>query len=265
MKMFSLQDKVAVVTGATGLLGRQHCIALAEAGAIVAVTDLDKTRCRQLAETLATKSVAIHMDVTDQASIEAASEYLMQHYGHIDILVNNAAQNEMVESHDDEQFRFENYPLGKWRQSVEVNITGVFNCAQIIGRKMVSQGSGSVINIASTYATVAPDQSIYKNEAGEQTFIKSPVYPTTKGAILSLTKYLAAYWGETGVRVNALSPGGVENGQPDYFKHNYSARTPVGRMAKPTEYRGAIVFLASEASAYMNGANLVVDGGWTVW
>ena len=269
--LFSLKGKVAVVTGAIGLLGRQHCGALATAGANVVVADLDHDSCRTFATELTSsthnKALGVCVDITKPDSVRRLRDETLREYRSIDILVNNAAINDMFENPGSalELSKFENYPLDLWQRSLDVNVTGTFLCSQIIGTEMARAGSGSIINIASTYGIVAPDQSIYRRPDGTQTFFKSAAYPVTKGAVISLTTFLAAYWGRSGVRVNALSPGGVENSQDEYFIGNYSARTPLGRMARTTDYRGAIVFLASDASAYMTGANLVVDGGWTAW
>lgn len=265
MELFSLVDKVAVVTGACGLLGRQHCEALAAAGAKVVVADLDESAARPVAAGLGTGHLALGMDVTDRVSLEAARSRVLDVFGRLDVLVNNAAINDMFENPmlAAEQSMFEHYPLEMWDRSWKVNVSGVFLASQVLGGIMAERGGGSIINIASTYGVVAPDQAIYRNGEGEQTFYKSPAYPVTKSAVIGFTKFLAAYWGKRHVRVNALSPGGVENSQEEWFKRNYAAKTLIGRMAAPSDYRGAIVFLASDASAYMTGANLVVDGGWT--
>ncbi len=265
MDLFSLKHKTAIVTGACGLLGREHCRALAEAGAAVVVLDVDTEACRAFAAELGPEHLGLGADVTDRASLERVRDAVLERYGSIDVLVNNAAINDMFENPAlaARQSMFEHYPLEMWKKSLDVNVTGVFLCSQVFGTVMARQRRGSIINIASTYGMVGPDQSIYQNERGEQTFYKSPAYPTTKGAVLNFTRYLAAYWGRSGVRVNALSPGGVENSQEPFFIQNYSRKTALGRMAQPSDYRGAIVFLAGEASAYMTGANLVVDGGWT--
>ncbi|MBS1663280.1 MAG: SDR family oxidoreductase [Bacteroidetes bacterium] len=266
MDIFSLEGKVAIVTGACGLLGTRHCEALAAAGAKVVAADLNESLGVKVVEGLAGSGhLAIGLDVTSTASLAMARDRILAAYGRIDILVNNAAINDMFENPllAGQQSMFENYPLEMWDRSWKVNVSGVFLCSQILGGVMAERGGGSIINIASTYGVVAPDQSIYKNEAGEQTFYKSPAYPVTKSAVIGFTKFLAAYWGKKNVRVNALSPGGVENGQDTFFMSSYSKKTLLGRMAEPTDYQGAIVFLASDASAYMTGANLIVDGGWT--
>ncbi|MEJ5262075.1 MAG: SDR family oxidoreductase [Ignavibacterium sp.] len=266
-KLFDLKDKVAIVTGALGLIGKHHCYALAEAGANIVVADLDESACQKFAKSLPTDSIGVGVNIIDKNSVVRLRDITLNKFGGIDILVNNAAINDMFENPQaaTELSMFENYPLEMWQKSLDVNVTGTFLCSQIIGKVMAESGKGSIINIASTYGMVGTDQSIYKKPDGTQTFYKSPAYPATKGAIINFTRFLAAYWGNKGVRVNTLSPGGVENNQDEYFIKNYSAKTMLGRMAAPTDYKGAIVFLASDASSYMTGANLVVDGGWTAW
>jgi NAD(P)-dependent dehydrogenase (short-subunit alcohol dehydrogenase family) len=265
MDLFSLKNKTAIVTGACGLIGFYHCQALAEAGATVVLCDQNEDQCKRKAAELGKGHIGIGCDVASAESLLLARNQIMAELKHIDVLVNNAAINDMFENPQlaGTQSAFENYPLEMFEKSLKVNVTGVFLCSQIFGTPMAEQGSGSIINIASTYGMVGPDQSIYLDKKGNRSFYKSPSYPTTKGAVINFTRFLAAYWGNKGVRVNTLSPGGVENKQDDYFIENYSAKTLLGRMAKPDDYKGAVVFLASDASSYMTGANLVVDGGWT--
>ncbi len=267
MELFSLKNKTAIVTGALGLIGKEHCKALSEAGANVIVADIDEVKSQNFAESLQTESLGISLDVTNPDSIKNLRAAVLTHFGHIDILVNNAAINDMFEDPKaaTEQSKFENYPLELWQKSLDVNLTGVFLCSQILGYEMAKQKAGSIINIASTYGISAPDQSLYIKEDGTQAFYKPPAYSATKGAVIMFTRYLASYWGKDGVRVNTLTPGGVENSQDDFFIQKYSSRTQLGRMAQPADYKGALIFLASEASSYMTGANLIVDGGWTSW
>lgn len=265
MELFSLKGKTAIVTGALGLIGKKHCEALALAGANVVAADTNEKKVEAFAESLGEQHGGLQIDVTSKHSLEVARDKILTRYGSIDILVNNAAINDMFENPAlaKELSAFENYPLSAFQQSLNVNVTGVFLCSQVFGTVMAAQQSGSIINIASTYGMVGPDQSIYKNELGEQDFYKSAAYPVTKGAVINFTRFLAAYWGHKGVRVNTLSPGGVENNQNEFFIENYAVKTLLGRMAQANDYQGALIFLASEASAYMTGANLVVDGGWT--
>jgi NAD(P)-dependent dehydrogenase (short-subunit alcohol dehydrogenase family) len=267
---FSLEGRVAVVTGALGLLGHHHCHALARAGASVVATDLDPGGCERFAAELAAAhgrpALGRGADITDPGSVRGLCDAVLGRLGRVDVLVNNAAVNEKVEDPGTgAPLTFETYPIGEWERSLRVNVTGTFLCCQAFGAEMARRSRGSIVNIASTYGIVAPDQSLYRRADGTQAFFKSAAYPTTKGAVLALTRYLAAYWGHTGVRVNALSPGGVENGQESHFVARYSERTPLGRMADAGECEGAVVYLASDASSYVTGTNLVVDGGWTAW
>jgi len=267
MDLFSLKNKTAIITGALGLIGKEHCKALSEAGSNVIVADLNGTKCVEFAKTLHSKSIGLELDVTNPVSIKRLRDEVLSRFEHIDVLVNNAAINDMFEDPKaaTEQSKFENYPLELWQKSIDVNLTGVFLCSQILGTEMAKRKSGSIINIASTYGITAPDQSLYIKKDGTQSFFKPPAYSATKGAVIMFTKYLAAYWGKDNIRVNTLTPGGVENNQDEFFIEKYSSKTTLGRMANPADYKGALIFLASDASSYMTGANLIVDGGWTCW
>ncbi len=266
---FDLKRKVAVVSGALGLLGREHCAALAAAGARVVATDLNTDGLEALAERLrqsgAPDTLAVPADITKATDVDALRDAVLARFGQIDVLVNNAAIDDKFASNAAEESRFENYSVERFRRQLDVNVTGVFLCCQRLGSVMAQRGSGSIINVASTYGLVAPNQDLYRLEDGTQAFWKGAAYPASKAAVLQLTRFLAAYWGERGVRVNALCPGGVEAGQDAHFRERYAERTPLRRMAAPGDYRGAVLFLASNASAYMTGASLVVDGGFTIW
>ena len=279
---FDLTGKVAIVTGALGLLGREHCRALARAGANVVATDLDpagiSALARRLCEQYPVEALGMAADITVTSSLDALRTEVLGRFGRIDVLVNNAAIDDKVGSNTAAGntaagntaaggggSRFEDYPVESFRRILDVNVAGVFSCCQRLGSVMAERGAGSIINVASTYGVVAPNQDLYRAPDGSQSFFKSAAYPASKGAVLQLTRFLAAYWGERGVRVNALSPGGVDNGQDAHFRARYAERTPLGRMARAGDYGGALVFLASDSSSYMTGANLIVDGGFTIW
>ncbi|HEX7838735.1 MAG TPA: SDR family oxidoreductase [Kofleriaceae bacterium] len=263
--MTALGGKVCVVTGALGLIGSAQARALLEAGGRVVLTDLDHGACVDRAHGLGPDAFGHGADITRRETLVALLAAVLERFGRIDALINSAAIDDKFGASAARDSMFEHYDLERWRKILDANLTGTFLCCQVLGGGMLAQRRGSIINVASTYGIVAPDQSLYRTPSGEQPFFKSPAYPTSKAAVLGFTRYLAAYWGPAGIRVNALSPGGVENGQADYFVANYRARTPLGRMATPQDYAGATVFLASDASAYMTGANLVVDGGFTAW
>jgi 2-deoxy-D-gluconate 3-dehydrogenase len=256
---------VVLLTGGAGLLGRHHSQALSSAGAIVVVADINMKGAREVAaETPGAIPVAV--DITDENSVRRMIESVVAECGRIDGLVNNAALDPKFdrEHNGTHTNSFESYPLQAWRQSLDVNLTGAFLCTQAAAPFLLSSGQGSVVNIASIYGIAGPDQRLYRRN-GHQTQFKPVAYSVTKSALLGFTRYLATYWAGTGLRVNTLTLGGVEADHDAEFVRRYSERTPIGRMARPDEYGGALTFLLSDASSYMTGANLVVDGGWTAW
>ena len=269
---FDLSGQAAVVTGGAGLLGVEFCRTLAEAGAAVAVVDLNASASQAVADTLTKsgyKALAVSADITKPDSVNALLEKVLSTFGRLDVLVNSAALDPKFDADALKKGiapgAFEDYPLDQWNAALDVNLTGMFLVTQACVRPMIEQGKkGSVINICSTYGLNGPDQRIYI-KGGERVAFKPVYYTVTKAGVLGFTKYLAAYYAETEIRVNALTPGGVFNNHEDYFVKNYSAKTILGRMAKKDEMNGALLFLASDASSYMTGNNVVVDGGWTAW
>jgi 2-deoxy-D-gluconate 3-dehydrogenase len=290
-KLFDLTGRVAVVTGGAGLLGAEFCRTLAEAGAGVVVADLNASAADTLANAICQegcRALAVKVDVTSPESVQGMVEAALKAFGRLDILVNSAALDPKFDpGHQgiEEQgigdkgegesapipyplspnlLAFEDYPLGLWKQALDVNLTGAFLCCQAAARPMLVQGGGVMVNLSSIYGLAAPDQRTYQRP-GQPPQYKPAYYPVTKAGILGLTQYLAAYYAGKNIRVNALSPGGVYNGHDDEFVKAYSARAVLGRMAEKDEMNGALLFLVSDASKYMTGANLVVDGGWTAW
>jgi len=266
-----LDGKVCVVTGALGLIGKALVRALAEAGGRVVLTDLDHGACVDRAHAIGPDAFGHGADITRRDSLAALVAAILDRFGRVDALINSAAIDDKFGGAAPHDSMFEHYDVARFRSVLDANVTGTFLCCQVIGGAMRDRVArapgtgGAIVNIASTYGLVAPDQSLYRSPDGSQPFFKACAYPTSKAAVLGFTRYLAAYWGAAGIRVNALSPGGVENGQAEHFVANYRARTPLGRMATADDYAGAAVFLVSDASSYMTGANLVVDGGFTIW
>lgn len=266
---FSLKGKTALVTGGAGLLGKEFCLTLAQAGAAVYAADLDAGAAQAVAGVLCSagySAYGIKLDVTDLASVATVIDKVVSDSGHLDVLVNSAAMDPKFdpEHAQNNSNAFETYPLQSWQDAVNVNLTGPFLVSQAAARQMVKQGKGSIINICSTYGLGGPDQRIYE-KPGQPKVYKPVYYTVTKAGILGFTKYLATYYAGSEIRVNALTPGGVFNNHDEEFVRNYSARTVIGRMAHKDEMNGALLFLASDASAYMTGGNLIVDGGWTAW
>ena len=266
--LFRLDDQIAVVTGACGKLGPVWAEALLHAGARVAALELagapESEAYRIVAGQAGGRLCRFDCDVTSRASIEGAVEALGRQIGEPAILVNNAGVDQPPDSGGNRS-RIEDWPADQFRRMVEVNLLGTFQVTQIIGGGMAVRGSGSVVNIGSLYASVSPDQRFYDHLSGTLPFLKSPAYGASKAAVVNMTAYFATLWGPQGVRVNALSPGGVLGGQDGQFKAKYCARVPLGRLAQADDLKGPLVFLASSASSYVTGHELRVDGGFTAW
>ncbi len=263
-KLFNLSGKVAIVTGAAGQLGGEYVRALLGAGASVAAFDLHPGNPKgRLSEIVSDRLLLVQVNIIDRESIGKGLEKVIYTFGDPGILINNAAIDAPPDADEQETGPFESYPEASWSIMMDVNLKGTFLCCQVIGGHMAKSGGGSVINISSIYGILSPDQRIY--EYREKLFFKPVTYAVSKGGVINLTRYLATYWAKSGVRVNTLTLGGVFNNQDETFLKNYNSKVPLGRMARQDEYNGAILFLASDASSYMTGSNLIIDGGFSCW
>lgn len=273
LDLFSLKGKHALITGAAGLLGEKHAEAICMAGGTPILTDLNGPKLTAIAERLKsqykTSAYALEMDITSEESVQKIARQLEEMQINVDILINNAARNPAVGANAKVQnsSRFENTNLDELRLDFDVGVSGAVVCAKVFGQRMSKRKKGVIINVASDLGVIAPDQRLYRQEGvpeNEQN-VKPVGYSIVKHGLVGLTKYLSTYWADSGVRTNCISPGGVFNGQGEEFVSRISKLIPMGRMANANEYQGIIIFLASDASSYMNGANVILDGGRSVW
>lgn len=273
-ELFDLTGKTAVITGGAGLLGYKHAEALMEFGANCVLVDICKERAEELASALSAEfegeAVGICADITSKEDVERLKEAVIRRFGGVHILINNAANNpkfEEIEKKKDYSKRFETFPVANWNDDIAVGLTGAFLCSQIFGTHFADQEEGVILNISSDLGIIAPDQRIYRQEGlpEEEQPTKPVTYSVIKSGLIGLTRYLATYWADKNVRCNALVPGGVYTGQNDVFLQKLTNLIPMGRMAAPDEYKAAVVFLCSEASKYMTGASLNIEGGRTCW
>ena len=276
--LFDLTGRVAIITGGAGLLGYFHGAILAAAGAHVVLLDLAAAspsfRADQLQAAHGPECLGLSADITSEDSLLAARDAILAKFGRIDILINNAANNPKVEANpqtgaktEPKQWsRLENFPLAVWNADIAVGLTGAFLCARIFGAEMVKRNAGVILNVASDLGVIAPDQRLYRKDGlpEDQQPVKPVTYSVVKTALIGLTRYLSTYWTAHNIRVNAISPGGVFAGQPEEFTTKLHQLIPMGRMAHKDEYQGAVLFLCSDASSYMTGQNLIVDGGRSV-
>ncbi|MFH1616278.1 MAG: SDR family oxidoreductase [Planctomycetota bacterium] len=271
-KLFELTNRVAIITGGAGMLGRIHAAVIAEAGGWPVIADVNGEQATAVAggisEKYGVKSLGVKTDITERSDVERLAQRVLEEMGRIDILINNAANNPVVKKDGDNlAVRFEDFTLEQWNEDISVGLTGAFLCSQVIGKEMAKRGGGVILNISSDLGVIAPDQRLYAQEglSPENQPVKPVTYSVVKHGIIGLTKYLATYWADHNIRANTLSPGGVYAGQGKEFLEKIRARIPMGRMAEKDEYKGAVLFLVSDASSYMTGANLIIDGGRTCW
>jgi len=271
--LFRLDGKVIVITGAAGLLGRKHAEAIAAYGGTPVLLDLYEEPVKQLADQLNEKysvsAIGMALDITNEEAIFNNSNQIIKKFGKIDGLVNNAANNPKVEDNGEKNFsRLENFPLEIWNQDIVVGLTGAYLCSKYYGAQIANNlEGGTIVNISSDLGLMAPDQRLYKKEgvAEDQQPVKPVTYSVVKTGLIGLTRYLATYWADKNVRCNAMCPGGVENGQPDDFLQEVYSRIPMNRLAKSDEYQGTLLWMLSDASSYLNGAIIPVEGGRTAW
>lgn len=271
--LFSLSGKIVVITGAAGLLGKKHAEAIAAYGGTPVLLDLSQTAVDVLAEKLnkqyKTNAIGFSIDITNESKVESVSNEVFKRFGKIDGLVNNAANNPKVEATSERNFsRLENFPLNIWEQDIAVGLTGSYLCTKYFGFQISqNKDGGSIVNISSDLGVMAPDQRLYEEEgvADSQQNVKPVTYSVVKSGMIGLTRYIATYWADKNVRCNAMCPGGVENGQPEIFLNKVQSRIPMNRLAQPNEYQGTLIWMLSDASSYLNGAIISVDGGRTTW
>lgn len=274
LERFQIPGRVCVITGGGGLMADSHAKAVLSGGGIAVLLDIDSAKLKEekarLEAEFKTPKVELYAaDITDRVQLELIRDSLLKKYGRIDVLINNAANNPKVEEAGARlnQARFECFPTDAWYEDIAVGLTGAMLCAQVFGSSMAERGKGVILNISSDLGIIAPDQRIYRKEGlpEEEQNVKPVTYSVVKHGLIGLTKYLATYWAERGVRCNAICPAGIENGQDEEFVRKLTALVPMGRMAKKDEYQGTVLYLISDASEYMTGSTLVIDGGRTCW
>jgi len=271
--LFSLSGKIIVITGAAGLLGKKHAEAIAAYGGTPVLLDLSQTVVDVLSEKLnkqyRTNAIGFSIDITNESKVESVSNEVFKRFGKVDGLVNNAANNPKVEETSEKNFsRLENFPLNIWEQDIAVGLTGSYLCTKYFGFQISqNKNGGSIVNISSDLGVMAPDQRLYEEEGVErdQQNVKPVTYSVVKSGMIGLTRYIATYWADKNVRCNAMCPGGVENAQPESFLNKVHSRIPMNRLAQPNEYQGTLIWMLSDASSYLNGSIVPVDGGRTAW